>query len=165
MKKIFLLVALLFVTFFVDDQISFFLSSLTNYGWVFTSLSFVIALFYLGMMTTSLWLYPLLFILGIFYDAHHFTTIGLAAWVFPLLFLMIGKLRPLLFRGFWERFLLMFMMMTFLSLMFYLLAYIYGLTTYPITYFVTFNLAPSLLLTSLYLLTFQPQCDKIFLGI
>lgn len=165
MKKIVLLVVLLFATFFLDDQVSYFLSSLTNYGWVFTSSSFIIVLFYLGMMSDSMWLYPILFTLGIFYDAYYFTSIGLAAWVFPFIFWLITKTRSLLFQGFWERFLMMFIMMTFLSLLFYLLAYLYGLTIYPIGYFITFNLAPSLLLTSLYLLVFQPKCDRIFLGI
>lgn len=165
MKKGFLLIVLLMATFFLDEQLTFFLSSLTAYGWVFSSYSLVIVLFYSALTISSGWFCLFLFVLGIFYDLYYFTIIGLAVVFFPFLFLLIRTCRPLLLRGFWERFLVLFMAMTALPFSFYLLGLFYGLTSYPITYFITFSLAPSSLLTCLYLLILIPKCDKLFLEI
>lgn len=163
MKKQFILMLTLLLTFFLDHQLANFFSNLTGYQLIFSSYLMIICLFYAGISTRQFWYYPFLVSLGIFYDAHYFGVLGLSVWLLPICLYLFRLFRHQMLAGRLERFLFLMCLLFTFSLLLYFLAYLYGMTTYPITYFITYNLAPSLLLNALYLLLLQKWLDKTFL--
>lgn len=163
-KRPFLLLLALVLAFFMDDQLSFYISQAFSYRLVLSSHLLLIILMYAGVSLQGLWLYPFLVILGIFYDAHYFSALGLSVWLFPACLYLFRLFRLHMLGGRLERFLFLLCLLFTFSMATYGLAYLYGLTHYPVTYFVTYDLAPSLVLNALYLLLLQKQLDKLFLA-
>lgn len=163
-RSFFILLALL-LTFFLDDQLSFYLSNAFSYRLILSSHLLLIMLMYAGVSLKGWWPYPFLVVLGIFYDAHYFSALGLSVWLFPACFYLFRKFANHMLGGRLERFLFLLCLLFTFSMATYGLALVYGLTTYPVTYFVTYDLAPSLLLNALYLLLLQKRLDKAFLEV
>lgn len=151
MKQKVMLNFLLLLTFFLDAQLGYLFSAWTGYQLVFSSQLFLLVLAQLALATTSFFYYPYLILLGIFYDAFYLGQLGLTVWLFPLTVYGFRLVRPLISDRPLERFLYSICWLFVYSLLLYGLGWGLGLTRYPITYFITFNLAPSLGLNALYL--------------
>lgn len=164
MKKVFFLTLGLLSAFFLDSQLSYLLSNLTGYHLVFTSYLFLILLSYIGLSTRTIFFYPLLIVLGIFYDAQYLGALGLSVWLLPCCLYLYRLFRSLVLVGRLERFLFLMVLIFTFSTSLYGIAYLYGLTVYPFYLFVTYNLAPSLALNALYYLCCQSYFDRIFLN-
>lgn len=158
-RQSFLLLSLI-VAFFLDRYLSTFFSGLTTYRLVFSSYLLLLILIYAVSKATTLWLYPILIVLGIFYDAHYFSNLGLSVWLFPLLLFFLRKSLRYRQGTRWERFLLFLVVLLVFSLGTYGLGLAYGLTTYPLSQLIPYNLLPSLGLNSLYFLIFQPKLER-----
>lgn len=162
-KRSSLIILALLVTFFLDSYLSYYLSALTAYNLVISSHLLLIILLYAGVSLRGFWLYPFMVVFGIFYDAYYFSALGLSVWLFPLCLYLFRLFRPHMLGGRLERFLFLICLLFTFSVALYGLARAYGMTTYPFNYFVTYDLAPSLLLAALYLLLFQRSLDALFL--
>lgn len=100
-------------------------------------------------------LYWTYFLLGLIFDIYYVNMIGMASLVLPLLIYCARKV-PLMKGNHFFQGLMFFLIMNFtFELSLYALAQIYQLTTYPFIFFVTYNLAPTLLYNILIYVLYQ----------
>ncbi|MGT2896715.1 rod shape-determining protein MreD [Streptococcus entericus] len=128
-KKRVLLWLIMLVTFFLDGQISFFLSGLTDFRWLVTSQFLLISIFYISILWRDLFSYLSLVLLGLFYDQHYLLTIGLATVLFPLVYFILSITRRYWLKGKWDRAFALVLLQVLFPVGLYWLGYFYQLTT------------------------------------
>lgn len=151
-RRTILFIVLLLLAFFLDGSIAFSLSVLSHYQFVFSSHLLLLILLYAGSSLSAFWLYPMLVILGIFYDAYYFGTLGVSIWLFPFCLYLIRVTQPYRRGGKLEQCLLMIGLVFAFSGLTYAVAFFNGLTRYPVERFVIYNLLPSIVLNVFYAL-------------
>lgn len=155
LKRLVLLIAAFVLAFFGDASLSSFFSGLSGYELIFSSYLLLVVLFYASVSRSTIFLYPILIVLGIFYDAYYFGTLGLSVWLFPVFLYVLRHSLRYRKGGRLEQFLLLLALSVIFSTITYALGLVYGVTTYPVHLFMARNFLPSLVLNALYILMLQ----------
>lgn len=151
---------LLSLSFVIDFLLSVFLVEILPKPLIAPShLSLILLLFFL--LKDSSWIIYFVYILtGIMTDCQYYHTFGISVFIFPLLVFLVKKHSGLIHMSI-TRFLLVLVIVTLFEVGTYFLAYVYGMTNYPINLLVAYQLMPSLVLNCLYVVLLNPLFQKI----
>lgn len=159
-QGIFFLLAL-FTTFFLDEQLTFFLSGFTGFRVTLASHLLLLVIFYGSFEVGSILTYALLFLTGLFYDSHYVLTLGPVTILLPLFFFLLRLSGNFLTKGWWQRLLgFLFLVISF-EVLLYGLARLVGLTSYPVKSFLTAQLLPTILVNLAYMLGFSRGVERV----
>lgn len=147
-KKRVLLFIGLFLIFFLDGQLSFFLSSLSGFQWLLVSQLLLVGIFYLSVLGHDLVTYVMLVVLGLFYDQHYILGLGLATFLFPLSYALLSWTRRLWLKGFWDRAFVLFCFHLLFPICLYGLGRVYQLTVTGFEHFLQRQLFGTLIFNS-----------------
>lgn len=157
---LFLLIAF-FVTFFLDGQLTFFLSGLGGFRLTFSSHLFLLMVFYGSLELGTVLIYTLLLLFGLFYDSHYLLILGPATIILPLLVCFLRFFTGFLNRDWGQRLLgFLFLVISF-EVLLYGLARLVGLTSYPVRSFLTAQLLPTILINLAYMLGFSRAVERV----
>lgn len=163
MIRRFALLAALFVSFFIDGQLTTMLTLWFGGQWVFASHLFLLVICYWSFESRSVLTYAVFCVLGLFYDSHYLMTLGPVTALLPVLLFLLRLFTPFLMKGWWQRCLGFFCLVVGFEVSVYGLAHLMGLTSYPVLAFLTAQLLPTSLLNLTYGLMFIRRLD-LYLG-
>nr|WP_234943972.1 rod shape-determining protein MreD [Streptococcus macacae] len=149
----------------LDGQISLFFRFLFHGDFVITSHIMIIFLLYYTIFFNPYYVFFLSVSLGIIYDFYYLGiyNLAIATILFPSFIVLTIKAWKHVAPKRLQCFLIYFVSVSMLDLTSIGLAYLYRLTSYPLSDFITYNLAPSLIFNMLLFLLLQKQLKKIYL--
>lgn len=166
LRKRLLLWLIMLVAFFLDGQLSFFLSGLTRFHWLIASQILLICLFYISLLWRDLFSYLSLIVLGLFYDQHYVLTLGLATILFPLFYFVLSMTSRYWLKGTWDRAFALFGLQVLFPISLYWLGRWYQLTTVSFGDFLHRQLLGTLLCNLLMMLIFFKYVEPwLFRGV
>ena len=153
----------LFISLFVDGQISFLISRFSPSSFEPTSFLFLYGFMLLSLYfseVASIWL-GILF--GFCFDVYFLNTLGISFLIFPLLQIIFYQWNQIILLNRLTRFLTFLLtIFCFQLLASFLEIFLIGIK-FDLFSLVVFQIAPSLLLNLFLLLIFQPLFEKIYL--
>lgn len=134
----------------LDAQLSFWTNFIVEPVTVMFQLCWIVILYMIPRLNI-IYHFGIMFLLGIFYDSYYLSQQGIMVFLFPLAALFLYHMKSLIQTKFTYCLLIYFILLFFINLSAFVLGKMIGLTSDSILYFISFSLAPSLLLNTLIL--------------
>ena len=162
-RKYYFFPIILFLSLFIDGQISFIISHLIP-----NSLHSTSFLFLYGFVLLSLYFSEIASIwLGIFFgfcfDVYFLNTIGIAFLLLPLLQVIIFRCNQIVLANRFTRFFTFLLTILFFQFFTSLLLLLFNGMNFDMLAVIVYQIAPSLILNLLLLIVLQPLLEKIYL--
>ncbi|MBJ8326562.1 rod shape-determining protein MreD [Streptococcus pacificus] len=142
----------LFLSLFIDRHLTYLMSGLFHNQFVISSQFFLMMLLFF-ILHYQKWLVYLFFVsLSFVYDSLYFHSIGISIFLFPILILLGYKWLPLIRDNKLIRGVSLFILMFMFNVGSYFLAVFYQMTSYPFGIFVTYHLLPTLIVNLFFFL-------------
>ncbi|MEX2805711.1 rod shape-determining protein MreD [Streptococcus sp. H31] len=162
-KNKYCLVFLIFILLLVDGQFSYLLNSLFNYYVIISSQLFLAALLFTCHNNSSAFIFFESTVIGLLFDFYYLNHIGVVTLVLPFLTFFIGKLDSRQMTGFFSNLVIYLIFIFFFNILSYFLSFLYGFTDVSLSFFITYNLAPTLVFNILVFFVCQKPLRKLFL--
>lgn len=148
-KRSFFLYLVLFLPLLWDGHFSFILNHYLPGSINVTSHLFLLSVFYAGFFLKNTYSFLFLLPYGFIYDSYYFNAIGISLITLPLLFYLLSLVIKFVQMNTYGEMTLFFLFMVFFDCLNFGLGYLYDLTNYPVSDFIVYQLAPTLLVNML----------------
>lgn len=154
---------LLFFLFLLDLHLSSLIGVLIPGGFFPIAHLFLLFLLFISLDLSDNQFLFLLFGLGLLYDAYVFHWLGLVTFLLPLLGILLKRFAAVMVVNGWTRLCSVLVLVFAFELASFFLASLLHLTDMATSYFIVYQLAPTLVLNFLLMLLLQPLLEKIYL--
>lgn len=163
-KNKYILLFLIFLLFLIDGQISYLLNSFLNYTVIISSQLFLAALLFMHRSKSYAFVIFTSVTLGLLFDFYYLNHIGVVTLVLPSLSFFTAKLDSRYFINFFSNLVVYLIFVFFFNIFSYFLSFLYGFTAVSLPFFITFNLAPTLVFNILVFSFCRKALKRLFLS-